>query len=200
MKELDAKKVNLLLISKADLLSWKQRWVWPLICTHFNSDSVCVCMCVCCTCRLSWAQYFLERGIAAAFWSAQAAAEEEEEATTTTTTTTTKDVAERVEVGTESEGEEGEGDTEESVDSAGGEGEVGEETDCSGTERQELADHEVLDDSSGSITMETPVATADDGARLQVCPDVLSREKLLQLFLELSSVPSEQRVHPELSS
>ena len=176
---------------------------------HSFQLSQCMCVCVCCTCRLLWAQYFSERGIAAAFWSAQAAAEEEEEEEeeeATTTTTTTKDVAERVEGDTESEGEEGESDTEESVDPAGGEGEVGEggegevgeEADSTGRERQELADHEALDDSSGSITMEIPAA--DDGARLQVCPDLLSREKLLQLFLELSPVPSEQRVHPELSS
>lgn len=68
------KKVNLLLISKADLLSWQQRWAW-LFHTYSLYSSMDVLN------RLSWAEFFSEKGIAAAFWSAQVAAEDNETAT-----------------------------------------------------------------------------------------------------------------------
>ena len=40
VKEISAKKVNLLVLSKADLLSWKQRWAWLNNNQHLISCSV----------------------------------------------------------------------------------------------------------------------------------------------------------------
>ena len=95
-------------------------------------------LCVVCV-RLSWSQYFSERGVAAAFWSAQLA---EQETTTTTTTT----------------------------------------TEMSSTD---------VDDSMGGEPLSS--GAEDESAGTSPSPDILSRERLLQLFRDLSPVPGERR-------
>lgn len=160
--ELSTKKLNLLLISKADLLSWQQRWAlsWRFHLTSLSSSMHVLY-------RLSWARYFSEKGIAAAFWSAQGAAKEE---------TVEGDVCGGVEEeGEEGDGEEGKGE---------GEGEEGKEEE--------------------EIDIQAPLSKKSSADQLRVCPNLLSREKLLQLFMDISPVPGEGTVdtppppHPSL--
>jgi large subunit GTPase 1 len=110
VKEVSAEKVNLLLLSKADLLSQQQ--------------------------RLSWSQYFSERGVTAAFWSAQLA---EQETTTTTTT-----------------------------------------TEMSSTD---------MDDNMGGEPLSSGAENETESVGTSASPEILSRERLLQLFRDLSLVP-----------
>ena len=90
-------------------------------------------LCVVCV-RLSWSQYFSERGVAAAFWSAQLAEQE-----TTTTEMSSTDV----------------------------------------------------DDSMGGEPLSS--GAENESAGTSASPEILSRERLLQLFRDLSPVPGERR-------
>ena len=100
---------------------------WPI------DNASLLILCVVCV-RLSWSQYFSERGVAAAFWSAQLAEQE-----TTTTEMSSTDV----------------------------------------------------DDSMGGEPLSS--GAEDESVGTSPSPEILSRERLLQLFRDLSPVPGERR-------
>ena len=99
-------------------------------------------LCVVCV-RLSWSQYFSERGVTAAFWSAQLA---EQEATTTTTEMASTDV----------------------------------------------------DDNMGGEPLSSGAENETESVGTSASPEILSSERLLQLFRDLSLVPGERKENKNL--